>query len=206
MATRKKKTEKPKEESTEDAKPARTKGGKPDTKIEHFSQNLRCALADSEIVERSKRVSRLLSDKALKQEEIKSATAHLKASVKQIDAEISKLSQEVNDSAAYRDVQCERRYVYRTGKVTEVRMDTCEQIYERPMTGSERQLDLPKPGKGQAKASLEKALGHAVVEEDGPSNEDEKQEQGDDAPDQPGTDEAPESGEQGDEDEESAAE
>jgi hypothetical protein len=130
-----------------DPKPKKPKGEKarPDVKIEHFPQSLRCELTDDEILERSRRQSRLLSEKALKQEEIKGMTAHLKASVKQIDAEISKCTAEINDGACYREVQCERRFIYRTGKVVEVRMDTNAVTFERAMTGPERQLPLPKP-------------------------------------------------------------
>jgi hypothetical protein len=173
MASRKKSPEKrPKAKSA-------PKRSEPKEKVEHFPASMRCDLSEREIVERSKRVSRLLSDKALKQEEIKGTTQHLKASVKQIDAEISKLSQEINDSACYREVQCERRFIYRTGKVVEVRMDTGAQTYERPMSGSERQLPLPKgkPDTSQAKANLAAALGHPIVEED------------EEAPEVPGTDE-----------------
>ncbi len=139
MATRKKaeKTKKPKDESAPKTLEA-------DTKIEHFRQNMRCELTEAEKLEKGRRVSRQLSEKALRVEAAKSATAHLKAEIKQIDAEISRLAQEINDGACYRDVEVERRFVYRTGKVIEVRMDTGAQTYERAMTGAERQLELPK--------------------------------------------------------------
>ncbi len=130
-----------------DPKPRKPKAPKPskaDVKIEHFRQSMRCELSDEEILERSRRQSRLLSEKALKQEEIKGMTAHLKASVKQIDAEISKCTAEINDGACYREVECERRFIYRTGTVEELRMDTETKFFERPMSGPERQLPLPK--------------------------------------------------------------
>lgn len=200
MATRKKSPEKrPKAKAPPKRSEPKTKAAtKPDVKVERFRQNMRCELSEDEIVERSRRISRQLSEKALRVEAAKSATAHLKAEIKQIDAEVSRLAQEVNDGACYKEVECERRFIFRTGKVIEVRLDTDQQTFERAMTGSERQLplgtDRGKPDTSQAKASLEKALGHPVVEEDGP---------GEEAPDVPGADDARPSEPEPEEDEDS---
>lgn len=187
MAARKKKAaEKPKAPRAKASK----LGAPADTKIERFRQNMRCELSEADINERSRRVAHQLSEKAIRIEAAKSATAHIKAEIKQIDADISRLAQEINDGATYREVECERRFVYRTGKVVEVRTDTSVQTFERAMTGMERQLELPKGKAAKAKETLE-AEGIEVT-----SNEGAKQAVNDEeAPDQPGSDEPPESGE-----------
>jgi hypothetical protein len=138
----KKKDPKPKKPKGNGHTPKRTV--KADVKIEHFNRSLRCELSEGEVNERAKRITRLLSQKAQRQEAAKAATAHLKAEIKEFDAEIGKLAREVDDSACYRDVPCERRFIYRTGKVEEIRLDSKEMIYERAMDGEERQLELPK--------------------------------------------------------------
>jgi hypothetical protein len=138
----KKKDPKPRKPKGNGHTPKRT--AKADVKIEHFNRSLRCELSEGEVNERAKRITRLLSQKAQRQEAAKAATAHLKAEIKEFDAEIGKLAREVDDSACYRDVPCERRFIYRTGKVEEIRLDSKEMIYERAMDGEERQLELPK--------------------------------------------------------------
>lgn len=144
MANRKKSPSKrPKKATPRVAASKKEEVLRPDTKVERFRQNMRVELTDQDILERSRRVSRALSEKALRVEAAKSATAHLKAEIKQIDSEISRLSQEVNDGACFKEVECERRFLYRVGKVIEVRTDTDVITYERAMSGSERQPELP---------------------------------------------------------------
>lgn len=204
MATRKKSPEKrPKAKAppkrTEPKAKTKAAPMKPaDTKVERFRQNLRCKLSPENLAEKSDRMAHVIGERENLIAEAKSATAHLKAQIKEKDAEIGKLSAQIRDKAEYREVDCERRFLYRTGKIVEVRLDTEEETYERALTLAERQLapdalnkPAEKPDTSQAKASLEKALGHPVKEEDGPSNEDEKEETDEEAPDVPGSDEAP---------------
>lgn len=187
-----------------DPKPKKPKGTKRavmnrDEKVEHFRQNMRCELTEDEKNDRSKRIAHQLSEKAIRIEAAKSATAHIKAEIKQIDADISRLAQEINDGATYREVECERKFQYRVGKVVEIRTDTGAQTFERAMTGAERQLDLPKekpvPKKPEPKTD---------DEPQGPDGQTEAPPEG--TPDVPETDDPPESGERGDGEEEQTAE
>src|SRR5215831_1359775 len=101
MANRKKSpTKRPKKPGARASKKAaRAATGVPGVKIERFRQNMACKLSEDEVLERSRRISRQLSEKALRVEAARSATAHLRAETKQIDAEVSRLSQEINDGA-----------------------------------------------------------------------------------------------------------
>jgi hypothetical protein len=111
-------------------------------------------------------------------------TAHLKADIKQIDADIAKLSKEHTEKRCYRSVEIRREYRYRVGSVVDIRTDLDDVINERPLTGTERQLEDERLSKAPAKPKA--------------ANDEE-------APDQPGSDEPPESGEQADEDAEAEA-
>jgi hypothetical protein len=171
---------------TKDPKPKKPKekGAKGDVKIEHFQQPMPCALSPEEVIDRGNKVMKLLSDKEMKQADIKSVTAHLKADIKQIDADIAKLSKEHTEKRCYRSVEIRREYRYRVGSVVDIRTDLDDVINERPLTGTERQLEDERLSKAPAKPKA--------------ANDEE-------APDQPGSDEPPESGERADEDEDSEA-
>lgn len=150
--------------------PAASETRAPDTKIERFRQNMRCELSGDELNEKARQVARKISEKALRVEAAKSATAHLKAEIKQIDAELSRLSQEINDGATYREVDCERHFRYRVGSVVEIRVDTNEQTFERPMNASERQPELPGIG---AKKTEPKTTENDDEDEESPESDDE---------------------------------
>jgi hypothetical protein len=121
-----------------------------DVKIEKFQQNLRCPLDDKGVAERADRAARLLASRDEQAEEQKAAAQHAKAKIAECEAELRRVSAEVRDRATYRLVECERRYVYRTGTVQEWRTDTNQLVDERAMSPAERQLEL-----GKTKVTLE---------------------------------------------------
>ncbi|HEY8947187.1 MAG TPA: hypothetical protein VIM73_23245 [Polyangiaceae bacterium] len=112
-------------------------------KIEKFSRNLRTPLSDREIVERARRAAHLAAEIEQLEEEAKAAQKQAKARIEEIQAEQRRLNLEVADGAVHRETPCERRFIFRTGKVVEVRTDTEEELHERPMTERERQPELP---------------------------------------------------------------
>lgn len=138
----KKKNGAPEPEKTEDDK-------EQPVKVEAFVRELRVQLKTEEIAERADRAAQLLAERDSKEEEQKAAAKHAKSVIESMEAELRRLSNEVRTKATYREVQCERRYDYRLGKIFEIRKDTDEVLFERPMTDAERQreLDLDKqPG------------------------------------------------------------
>ena len=128
-------------------KPDESKDETPPIKVESFVRELRVQLKTEEIAERADRAAQLLAERDSKEEEQKAATKHAKSVIESMEAELRRLSNEVRTKATYGQVQCERRYDYRLGKISEVRKDTDEVIFERAMTDTERQreLDLDKP-------------------------------------------------------------
>lgn len=141
-----------------------TTHGTPDVKIERFQRNLRVPLTQEEIAERAQRAAHLLGERDHKDEELKAASKQAKAQIAEVEAEMRRVSGEIRDGATYKEVACERRHIYKTGVIQEVRTDTAPHtvIAERAMTDRERQLDLglDEVGKnGKPKATAAKANG-----------------------------------------------
>jgi hypothetical protein len=206
MANRKKSPAKrPKEKTPRASKPksakaskAVTPSGKPDTKVERFTRSLRCNLEAGDLAAMADRMAHVIGEKENLVAQSKSATAHLKAQIKEKDAEIGKLSAQIRDKAEYREVDCERRHLYRIGKVVEIRLDTEEQVDERAMTAHERQLELPtkKPGEvvklvPKTDEKPPKTEGDRDTEPPGPKDEDEQDDDEDDSDDAPPSEDEP---------------
>jgi hypothetical protein len=195
MAPKKKKDPKPKKPKPSAPKlDAEAAKQRPDTKVEKFHARLRVVLSKEEVAEKADRMAHVIGERENLVAQAKAATAHLKAQIKEKDAEIGSLSAQIRDKAEYGEVDCERRHMYRTGKIVEVRLDTDEVTFERAMTFSERQLDLPAKKAAEPKKPLETSEGEKIDVKDVTDEE---------APDQPGSDDPPESGEVGDDEEES---
>lgn len=138
---------------------------KSDVKVEKFTRNLRVVLKENEVVERAKRSAFLLGEIQQKESERDAAKKQASAHIEELASEMHRLSLEVRDGAAYRDVECERMYVYKVGIVEERRTDTNDVIHERAMTEREKQLELElKAPNGKKDAAAEaKTLSDAVV-------------------------------------------
>jgi hypothetical protein len=118
-------------------------------KIESFVREFKVALKREEVEERADRVAHLVSQRDLREDEIKEDMKRQKSALATIDNEIRSLSTQVRDKTAYRDVPCERRYIYEQKTVKEIRLDTGETVFERAMTEAELQrelFDASKPG------------------------------------------------------------
>lgn len=113
-------------------------------KIERFTRSLKCALNDTEILQRARRSAAIAGQIAKAEADRDAANAHHNGAIKLLRAERGNLDQEVNDGATHRDVEVQRRFNYRLGVVLDVRMDTAETIpgSERPLSNEERQLEL----------------------------------------------------------------
>jgi hypothetical protein len=112
-------------------------------KIERFERNLRVELNEQEIAERANRAAHLVAEREQKEDDRKASNKQMAAQTAELDAELRKVSTEVRDRATYRPIQCERAFIYRTGNVTERRLDTGKVLSERPMSDRERQQELP---------------------------------------------------------------
>jgi hypothetical protein len=122
-------------------------------KVERFTRCLRVSLKEGEVVERAKRSAFLLGEIQQKESERDAAKKQANAQIEELSAEMHRVSLEVRDGAAYRDVPCTRHYVYRLAIVEERRTDTDELLLERPMTERERQLELDVKGDAAQKVA-----------------------------------------------------
>lgn len=111
-------------------------------KVEKFEQELKVVLTTAEVAERADRAAHLVATKSELENQAKEQAQHAKAEIAKVALEIGQLSNAVRTKAEYKDVQCERRYIFRTGEVLEVRTDTGEELSRRPMYESEKQLEL----------------------------------------------------------------
>lgn len=167
-----------------DSKPKASKKKKGETaapastapvKVEPYVQQLACGLKREEVEERAQRAAHLLADRDNQEAKFDEERKAQKAVLQRIDNEIRSVSQEVREKVTYRDVKCERRYIYADGKVQDVRLDTGEVFAERAMSDAEKQRDLfddgdeKKPGAGGAGGA-----GGDVDDEFGDDPEDEK--------------------------------
>jgi hypothetical protein len=106
-------------------------------------------LTEHQIVERAQRAAYLDGEIEQKRGEMETALNRAKADAKlaeskidELEAERRRLSLEVREGSSYMDVDCQMQFIYRTGKVVEMRMDTREVLDERPMNAHERQREL----------------------------------------------------------------
>jgi hypothetical protein len=131
----------PRKKKTDAEKPPEKTEAAP-MKTEPFTRDLRVTLKAEEIAERADRAAQILADRDSKEEELKAHAKHAKSVIESLEAEMRRLSNEVRTKATYQEVRCERRFLYDTGKVIEVRLDTGEVLSERDMNDSEKQRDL----------------------------------------------------------------
>jgi len=112
------------------------------TRINKFQQRLPVMLTEKELLGAGDRAAHLAKEAHEAEEARKEADATAKATVKRLQNESEALLATVRDKREYRLVPCERRFDFRLGKVTEIRVDTGEQLSERPMRDDERQTEL----------------------------------------------------------------
>jgi hypothetical protein len=116
------------------------------TRIDKFQQRLPVMLTEKELLGAGDRAAHLAKEAHEAEEARKEADATAKATVKRLQNESEALLATVRDKREYRLVPCERRFDFRLGTVTEVRVDTGEQLEERAMRDDERQVDLGLEG------------------------------------------------------------
>ena len=120
---------------------SRSQGSPPD-RTEKFSQNLKCTLSQQEVAQRADRAANLVVLITDKDEDRKAANKHAQGEIDQLTSELSQLSNEVRTKATYRNVECERRFVYSEQKVREDAARRLHLLNTRAMTEREMQLEL----------------------------------------------------------------
>jgi len=137
MAARKKKNEKNAPEEKPDDKPKTEP-----TKVEDFVRDLKCALTLEELATRADRAAQLVHQMDQEEEELKAYTKSIKSKIATLEAEHRELSSEVRVKYTFKEVDCQRHFVYAEKLVKEIRTDTGEEIDVRGMKNHELQKDL----------------------------------------------------------------
>ncbi len=116
---------------------------KPEPKTERFTQTLRVQLTTEQIAERASQAAHKLQERDNRENEMKAAVKSMKAVIEELEATLRLLSGEVRDGCTFSSVECERAFDYAKGKVIEIRLDTYEVTFSRPMREDEKQMILP---------------------------------------------------------------
>jgi hypothetical protein len=107
-----------------------------------FTRQLRADLADEErrdmAIDLAGEQGRLEAARAEKEESTKTHAA----TIKRHEAEVGSLATAVNNGWVYRDVECHEYEDFGGKRIIHVRVDTGEEIFERPMNEDERQRPL----------------------------------------------------------------
>lgn len=131
-----------KPKKTQDTVEKTEKPEQPTTRVEKFTRDLICGLTREEVEERAAKAAELVEKRDLKQSDFDSQRKFWKNQIEELEVEIRAVSSEVRSRKTSRQVVCERRYNYTTGKVQEVRTDTFDVLHERDMTDAEKQREL----------------------------------------------------------------
>lgn len=179
MATKKKATrkpKKPKDEATSPEKPEETKAppsDQPNLRIETYMAEQPCKLTDEDVKKRSKLAAKLVGKRDKVRETAKLEAKARRSEIQTIEEQIRTTSQEVREEVTHQMVKCERRFNYDTKKVTDVRLDTGENIGTREMTEAELQTFFnfeeplpPPPGGGSAEDDLDDEFGGGEGDDD----------------------------------------
>lgn len=125
-----------------ETQPTETPDPQHTVKIEKFQKELRIQLSAEEFGQRAERAAHLIGEIEQKEDDRKAANTAAKSRIEELQAELKRVSGEVRDKAKYGIVDCERRFIFRTGRVQEVRKDTGAVLDEWAMTADERQMEL----------------------------------------------------------------
>lgn len=111
-------------------------------KVEPFTRELRVDLSVKQVADRADKAAHMLADRDRKVAEFKIEKSAHKKVIDELEGEIRSLNAEVRERATHQEVQCERRFDYKSGNLIEVRKDTGEVLFERPLTADENQPEL----------------------------------------------------------------
>ena len=128
---RKKKTEEQAAPVVEEPKKA------PDPKVRTFRTELDVILTDEEIKQRGIQVAYLYRDIGRAEEDLKELVKEKKADIAKIVMKLQGFADEVREGKRRSDVLCEETTHYDLLRVVQVRMDTGEEILNRPFSDEE---------------------------------------------------------------------
>jgi hypothetical protein len=108
-----------------------------------FTKSLKVELLESEIASRAIGMAGSHAELARVTQEEAETKKHYKATIARIEAEIDEQATAVNSGFVYQDVECTEVEDWDNKRMLHIRMDTGEEIWQRPMTEEERTADRP---------------------------------------------------------------
>ena len=120
---------------------------KRDLRIEHTTEQLLCRLTDEQLLEISRRSSRLTAVAKSKKDALAQYNKTAKSEISKFEADIADLQGKILSGGELRAVECQVTYNYQTNSVRTVRLDTepAELVTERTMEADELKLQLHAP-------------------------------------------------------------
>jgi hypothetical protein len=113
-----------------------------DIRIELTQEQLKCDLTLEELEKIADRSAHVTGEIENKRGAMKSAQSSMASEIKLLESNLSSLATKRRDKCEYRMVECQEVFDYRNNEVRVVRLDTSEKVRSRPMTGSEREMEL----------------------------------------------------------------
>ncbi len=101
-----------------------------------------CILSEKELIEKSKELAKHNEDLAGAEDRKKDLMADITAQIKKHEANIGVLARIVSQGKEYRNVPCEWRKNFTTGRKTLIRLDTYDVIKDMEIDDNERQSPL----------------------------------------------------------------
>jgi hypothetical protein len=112
------------------------------TRPTEIKRMLECIITDQDRLNFSKAIAKAVSDKARKEDNLKSFSTQLKSEIQRCEGDINSLSEKLNSGKEYRDVVCSVIYDWQEFVKRIVRIDTGEQIDVDIIPEKERQEHL----------------------------------------------------------------
>lgn len=130
-------------------------------------RDLRVPLTQEEVDTRTEQLLELLNKVDHVREEQKRVASHARSTIKEMEQEAGQLRRDLYDRSELRPIDCEERWIYRTGVVQVVRTDTGKAVDERPMTTDERQEQLFADEQQALGSRLDKLAQEAAADDEG---------------------------------------
>jgi len=111
-------------------------------KVTKITRTLPCVLSPEEVTAATSRYGQLVQEERALESQLKAVVAEVRSKLASRRAEAESVLLAVSLRAEAREVPCEERYVFNTGVVEVVRLDTGALVERRTMTAAEGQMEL----------------------------------------------------------------
>lgn len=107
-----------------------------------YIKYLPCDLTADELLEKGRSLAERHAEIADIRRQMKEKSSEFKEQISEIEGDISTLTKEIRSRAEHREVIVVEKFDFAEKRVAQVRKDTGEQVYSRPMSEDELQAPL----------------------------------------------------------------